>query len=118
MLPGGVVCVDGRTVARPMPDYMQRKGVDERAYRYTYVMQLCAEAIANTKVIAQGFGNHFWGGRAGFVEIDGINSQIKQVTEPNKEQRSRTPPDSTTPTQMPDYSIFLTTFSDTISSIN
>jgi hypothetical protein len=62
-------------------------------------MQFCAEAIGNSKVISQGFGNHFWGGRQGFMEIDGISRQVKQESEPNKRQRG------VGPKQMPDYMV-------------
>lgn len=97
---GGVECIDGKTTPRSLPSFMQNQGVNKRAYMLTHLMQYSAEAIGNSKVIAQGFGNHFWGGRGvGFLEIDGITMQVKQKSEPNKRQRG------VGPKQMPDYMV-------------
>jgi len=87
---GRVTCDESKcvTIGQDLPDYMTRPGVDQRAYGFYHAMLLSAEAIYNSTVIGQGFGNQYWGGK-GFEEIDGINNQSKQSAEPNKSQRGR-----------------------------
>ena len=76
-------CKNGEVVESDVRSFMTEPDVDVDAYAYVHLAQLAGEAIGNSRVIGQSFGNHFWG-KSGFREVDGIARLTKIETEFDK----------------------------------